>query len=132
MSLRPLNDRILIRPHKSADETESGLQLPENRSDQYVQMHGTVIAVGPCAHPLRHEASTLATRLLQVSGQYAPDTAAPLRDAADLLLDVTRKLPCVKPGDDVLFSWNVGQEVTVDDDTFLLMREDDLLAVLED
>jgi co-chaperonin GroES (HSP10) len=40
----------------------------------------------------------------------------------------------VKVGDTVLFSWASGQEITVADgqETYLLMRESDLLAVLED
>jgi co-chaperonin GroES (HSP10) len=51
-----------------------------------------------------------------------------------LLRDLVRKEPSVKVGDTVLFSWASGQEITVDDgkETYLLMRESDLLAVLED
>jgi co-chaperonin GroES (HSP10) len=54
-----------------------------------------------------------------------------LIDAANMLRDVTRREPSVKVGDDVLFSWTVGQEITVDDERYLLMREGDILAVLE-
>ena len=41
------------------------------------------------------------------------------------------KVADVKAGDTVLFSWNVGQEVFLDDERYLLMRESDILAVLE-
>lgn len=37
----------------------------------------------------------------------------------------------VKTGDRVIFSSYAGETVNVDDDEFLLMREDDILAVIE-
>lgn len=37
----------------------------------------------------------------------------------------------VKVGDTVLFSWQSGQEIMIDDSRYLLLRESDLLAVLE-
>lgn len=40
-------------------------------------------------------------------------------------------LPSVKVGDIVLFSHQSGQEITIEDTRYLLMREDDLLAVYE-
>lgn len=40
-------------------------------------------------------------------------------------------VPCIKVGDTVVFSWNVGQELQIDDARYLLMRESDVLAVLE-
>lgn len=43
----------------------------------------------------------------------------------------THAVPLVKVGDTVVFSWNVGQEIQIEDDRYLLMRESDLLAVLE-
>jgi chaperonin GroES len=41
------------------------------------------------------------------------------------------RVPAVKKGDVVIFSWQSGQEITVDGVKYLLMREDDLLGVLE-
>lgn len=37
----------------------------------------------------------------------------------------------VQVGDTVIFSWQSGQEIYIDDERFLLMRESDILAVLE-
>lgn len=37
----------------------------------------------------------------------------------------------VRVGDSVIFSWQSGQEIFINDERFLLMREDDILAVLE-
>lgn len=41
------------------------------------------------------------------------------------------RAPSVKVGDVVLFSWTSGQEIYLDGAKYLLMREDDLLGVLE-
>lgn len=37
----------------------------------------------------------------------------------------------VKKGDHVLFSSYAGEQLTIDDQEFILMREDDILAVIE-
>jgi chaperonin GroES len=48
-----------------------------------------------------------------------------------LLDDGSRGTMQVKVGDRILFSSYSPQEVTMDDDVLLLMREDDILAVIE-
>ena len=37
----------------------------------------------------------------------------------------------VQVGDTVIFSWTSGQEVFIDDERYLLMRESDIMGVLE-
>ncbi len=49
-----------------------------------------------------------------------------------LLDDGTRSEMQVKPGDRVLFSSYAGETFKVGDEEYLLMREDDILAVIED
>jgi co-chaperonin GroES (HSP10) len=39
--------------------------------------------------------------------------------------------PDVKVGDTVIFGWDAGQEVFINEDRFLLIREADITAVLE-
>lgn len=124
--LRPLGDRVLIRPDKPSEQTESGLWLSEHRKPENM---GTVVAVGLCPHPLKHEATTLATRLEAMKDHEDEDTT--ILDAANLLRDVTRREPSVRVGDDVLFSWTVGQEIFVEEERYLLMREGDILAIVE-
>lgn len=41
------------------------------------------------------------------------------------------RTPQVEVGDSIVFSWTAGQEIYVDDERFFLMRESDVLAVLE-
>lgn len=98
--LKPLTDRILIKPDPKADTiTASGVLLVEDWKPEHM---GEVVAV-----PTRADA-------------HCPECGSRVFAA-----------PCVKVGDLVLFSHQSGQEITVDDERYLLMREDDLLAVYE-
>ena len=45
MSVRPLEDRILIKPTEPETKTSSGLFLPESAKER--PMQGTVVATGP-------------------------------------------------------------------------------------
>ena len=45
MVVKPLEDRILIKPMEQALKTDSGLYLPESAKERPVQ--GKVVAVGP-------------------------------------------------------------------------------------
>jgi len=47
-----------------------------------------------------------------------------------LLRDGNRAEGLVSEGDRVLFSTHSGTEVSVDDENLLIMREDDILAIL--
>lgn len=129
MNFRPLGDRVLIKPEKPSEQTESGLWLAEQRKPDEC---GTVVAVGECRHPRKEEAEALAMRL-DAFECFEPGDGV-IDEAVSLIRDLVRKEPSVKVGDCVLFSWASGQEITVDDgkETYLLMRESDLLAVLED
>jgi chaperonin GroES len=45
--------------------------------------------------------------------------------------DGTRQQPDVKPGDTILFGKYSGQEIKVDGQEHLIMREDEVLAILD-
>lgn len=45
MNIRPLEDRIVVRPNEPQRQTASGLYLPESSKERPIQ--GEVIAVGP-------------------------------------------------------------------------------------
>lgn len=129
MILRPLQDRVLILPQPPVEQTASGLAVVEHRKPEQV---GTVVAVGLSVHPKKAEAEALAA-LLDAPGDLIElqETAT---TAAELLRELVRREPLVQDGDQVLFSWLAGQELLdADDDVrYLLMREADLLAVIED
>ena len=88
MKLKPLGDRVLVKPAVPPTQTASGLLLAEHAKPEQV---GTVIAIGDGA---------------TTTG--------------------------VAVGDTVLFSWQSGQEVILDDEgtKVLIMLDEDLLSVV--
>ncbi len=93
-NLKPLNDRILIKPLKENEKTSSGIFLPqtaEEKSDK-----GEIIAVGP----------------------------------GKLLKNGERSTMSVKPGDKVLFKKYSADEVKIDKEEYLIVSEEDILAII--
>ena len=95
MSLKPLNDRVLVKRLESEERTASGLYIPDTAKEK--PSKGEVVAVGP--------------------GK---------RDEAGKLLPMD-----VKVGDRVLFGKYSGQTVKVGGEEFLVMREEDIMGVVE-
>ena len=46
MNLKPLDDRIVVRPNEAETQTASGLVIPDTAKEKPQQ--GEVLAVGPC------------------------------------------------------------------------------------
>ena len=95
MAVKPLEDRILVRPLEAEDKTASGIYLPESAKEK--PMQGTVVAMGP-------------GRLLD-SGE--------------------RVEPTVKAGDTVVYSKYAGTEVEIKNESHLIIRESELLGIVE-
>ncbi len=95
MAVRPLEDRVLVKPIESESRTASGIYLPESAKERPIQ--GKVIATGP-------------GRQLD-NGQRA---------------DMS-----VKKGDTVVFGKYAGTEVEIKGDKHLILRESELLGLLE-
>tara|TARA_B100000405_G_C16602543_1_gene380985 strand:+ start:287 stop:574 length:288 start_codon:yes stop_codon:yes gene_type:complete len=95
MAVKPLEDRILVRPLVAEDKTASGIYLPESAKEK--PMRGTVVAMGP-------------GRLLD-SGE--------------------RVEPTVSTGDTVVYSKYAGTEVEIKNESHLIIRESELLGVIE-
>ena len=138
LDLIPLGDRVLIRPDAVKAQTDSGLHLVEHWPDE---VSGVVVAVGRPKHPRKDEAFAVADALLDVSLEAQGGGMAPVPglggdddvvlSAAQLLRELTGREPVVAIGDRVLFSRAAGQDVSIDETRYVLMREADLLAVLE-
>ena len=95
MNLRPLGDRLVVKPVEKEATTASGIVLPESAKEKPQEAH--VLAVGPGN--------------LNDKGERQP-------------LDVS-------VDDVVLYAKYAGTEVKVDDDKLLILRESDILAVVE-
>jgi len=95
MAIRPLADRVVVKPIEAEEQKKGGIIIPDTAKEKPQQ--GEVIAVGP--------------------GKITEDG---------------KKIPMeVKVGDKVLYGKYSGTEVTVDDQELLIMRESDILAVIE-
>ena len=121
----PLGDRVLIRPDAVKDQTDSGLHLVEHWPDE---VSGIVVAVGRPTHPRKADAFEMASHL---DSWTAANGLQVFAKAAQLLRDLTGREPSVSVGDRVLFSRIAGQDIQIDDTRYVVMREADLLAVLE-
>jgi chaperonin GroES len=95
MSVRPLEDRVLIKPIEPETKTESGIYLPESAKEK--PMQGKVIAVGP----------------------------------GKLLDNGERVKPSVKKGDTVVFGKYAGTEVEIKHVKHMILRESELLGLIE-
>ena len=114
MKIKMLDDRVLVEPEMEPDLTEGGLYIPavaKKKTDR-----GKVLAVGP--------------------GKRAPiekmmGDKSPYRTVEDSVKALnTRIPPTVKVGDIVLYAPYFGSEVKVDGKNYLVMKEDDLLAIV--
>ena len=94
MSIKPLQDRILIRRVESEEEFRGGIVIPDTAKEK--PQEGEIVAVGD-------------GKVLD-NGQRQPMS--------------------VKVGDRVLFGKYSGTEVTLDDEEYLIMREDEVLGIL--
>ena len=96
LKLRPLNDRLVVKPQEGEEQTASGLFLPETAKEKPQQ--GEVLAVGP--------------------GRWDEDGERRIK-------------PDVEVGDSVLFAKYGGTEIKLDDQKVLILKETDILAVIE-
>ena len=95
MSLRPLHDRVLVKPLDAETKTAGGLIIPDTVQEK--PQEGTVVSVG--------------AGIKAEDGKVTP-------------LDV-------KKGDTVLFGKWSGTEVKVDSETLMIMRESDIMGIIE-
>ncbi len=95
MALKPLRDRLVVKPLEQEDRTKSGLVLPDSAKEK--PQEGKVIATG----------------------------------TGKLLDDGLVKQLQVKHGERVLYGKYSGTEVTVDGQDYLILREEDVLAIVQ-
>ena len=94
--IQPLQDRVVVQALQEAEQTKSGLYIPDTAKEKPQQ--GKVVAAGPGK--------------LSEQGERLP--------------------PDVKEGDTVLYGKYSGTEVKVDGEEYLILRESDILAVIND
>jgi len=95
MNVKPMEDRVLVKPAEKENKTESGIYLPESSKERPVQ--GKVIAVGP----------------------------------GKRLENGKRAEMSVKKGDTVVYGKYSGSEIEVKGAQHLILRESEILGILE-
>lgn len=91
--LKPLSDRIVVKPTDVEDITKGGIVLPDTAKER--PQEGEVIAVGP-------------GKTLETGAQVPVD---------------------VKVGEKVIYSKYGGTEVKIGGNEYVILRQDDILAV---
>ena len=95
MNLKPLNDRVIVKPKDAIEKSKGGVILPDTASKEK-PIEGVVIATGP--------------------GKVTDDgKRTPLE---------------VKANDKIFFSKYAGTEIKVDEESYLILREEDILAII--
>jgi len=87
MEIKPLGERVVVKPEKEEKKTKGGIYLPDTASKEKPQK-GEVIAVGP-------------------------------------------DFKGVKKGDKVIFAKYGGTEIKMDEEDYLILSTDDVLAVVK-
>lgn len=94
MKIKPLFDRVLIKPDEKESVTKSGIVLPQTAQER--PQTGRVIAVG-----------------------------------SGIDLDNNNVGMQVSVGDTIIYNKYTGAEVKVDDETLLLLRQIDIIGIVE-
>jgi len=89
MNIKPLADRVLVKPAPAEEKTVSGIIIPDSAKEK--PLKGEVLAVG--------------------NGTKDEEMV-------------------VKPGDNVLFGKYAGTELEWDGEKYLIMRQNDILAII--
>lgn len=96
MKVRPLGDRVVVKPLEDEERTKGGIVLPDTAKEK--PQRGEVVAVGP--------------------GEWDDEGQ--------------KRLPLdVRVGDHVLYAKYAGTEIKIDDQDHLILRQSDILAVVE-
>jgi chaperonin GroES len=95
MAVKPLEDRVLVKPIEGESKTESGIFLPESAKEKPVQ--GKVVSIGP----------------------------------GKRLDNGHRAKMSVGKGDTVVYGKYAGTEVEIKGVKHLIMRETELLGIIE-
>ncbi len=95
MAIKPMNDRILVKPLEQQEEKIGGIIIPDTAKEK--PQEGEVIAVG--------------TGRIMENGQRQPMTVA--------------------VGNKILYGKYSGTEIKYQNADYLIMREDDVLAIID-
>jgi chaperonin GroES len=92
INLKPLSDRVIVKPIAKEEKTKSGIYLPDTAKER--PQEGNVIAVGP---------------------------GKKTEDGKIIPMDV-------KVGDSVIYTKYGGNEIKIEGEEYIILRENDIMA----
>ncbi|OPX29525.1 MAG: co-chaperone GroES [Candidatus Omnitrophica bacterium 4484_171] len=95
MKIKPLGDRVLVKPSEGEEKTKGGIVIPDTAKEK--PQEGVVVAAG--------------------EGKKGSDGKVAALS--------------VKTGDKVLYGKYSGTGITVDGEEYIIMREEDILAIVD-
>jgi chaperonin GroES len=95
MSIRPLQDRLIVKRTAEENKTKGGIFIPDSAKEK--PLEAKVVAVG--------------------NGKILEDGKVRPMD--------------IKAGDTILFSKYAGTEIKIDGEDHLILREEDVLGIIE-
>ena len=104
MKIRPLHDWALIRPDQEEEKSAGGILIPDTAKEK--PRKGEVVAIGP-------------GRMKEERDKQGKVTSKKFEETV------------VKPGNHVLYDKYGGTNVEVDEEEFLMIREEDILGLVE-
>src|ERR1041384_751056 len=158
MKIRPLHDRILVERLEEKEQMRGGIIIPDTAKEK--PQEGKVMAVGNGKVgedgkkiPLDvkagdrilfgkysgSEVTRVEEQEVRKGGIIIPDTAKEKPQEGKVMAvgngkvgEDGKKIPLdVKAGDRILFGKYSGSEVKIEDKEYLILREEDVLAILE-
>jgi co-chaperonin GroES (HSP10) len=132
--LKPIRNRVLVRPDAVESETAGGLIIPDNAKDGIV-MSGEVVALGPECHgpsyrirgqvlaDVEHAIERVAGRA--ASASWTEDLLNELRAQLAGYYDLSQD---VQVGAHVCFPYTAGTVLAEGGTSYLLVNEDDIVA----
>ncbi len=104
MKIRPLNNWAVIRPDQEQEKTAGGIFIPDAAKEK--TQIGKVLSIGP--------------------GRTKEET-----DKKGKVIEKKFEATVVKPGSHVYYEKYAGNKIEVEEEELLMIREDDILGVLE-
>lgn len=131
--LRPTGHRVLVKPDPPPETTTTGLVLPQDHD--HVPVSGVVYALGPGGSLVRYQARQRALTDCAEIVESALRTFGPLsalqiaRDEIAGMLGTSDPVRELHVWDRVVFPAEAGLVLQEDGETFILINEDDVVAV---
>ena len=115
MKVRPLHDRIIVQRLEEGEQKIGGIIIPDTAKEKPQEGEQKVGGI-----------------IIPDSAKEKPQQGKVIAAGNGKSKDDGKRVPLdVKAGDTILFGKYSGQEIKLDGEEFLIMREDEVLAVLD-